>query len=121
MEKLIEMALSRLDAMDRCINYGERFCEHFNIICSEGKQSENFKHHCAELQGWFKTVCKIKTKHNGKALSDEDLTDWFFTAGTTMEDVINKEYISIYKTFVEALLCNKDSNKLISDILEDLI
>lgn len=120
-ESLVEMALSRLDAMDRCISYGEQFCEHFNIICEEGIESDNFNHHCGELQGWYKIVCKIKTKNNNKELSNEDLVDWFFTAGANVEDVINKDYISIYKKFINIMLNNRNNQQLVSDIISDLL
>ena len=118
-ENLLEMALSRLDAMDRCIAYGEKFCEHFNLICKEGKDSPDFNHHCGELQGWFRTVKKIKTKHNSKELSNDDLYDWFFTAGSNVEDVVEEKYITTYKSFVNKLLTS--NNILISNILEELI
>lgn len=118
---LIEMALARRDAIDRCISYGSEFCEHFNIICDEGIYSDDFKHHCGELQGWFKIVCKIKLKDTKKAPSNEDLVDWFFTAGQNIEDVIKKNYISIYEKFVDIMLNNRDDSKLVSDILEDLL
>ena len=116
---LLEMALSRLDAMDRCIDYGEKFCEHFNIICKEGINSANFKHHCGELQGWFKIVSKIKFKHNSKPITDEDLIDWFFTASQTYEDVIDSDYLDVYKKFIQKLLLR--DNQLISDILIELL
>ena len=116
---LIEMALSRLDAMDRCISYGERFCDHFNLVCKNGLASSDFKHHCGELQGWFKTIKKIKTKSDNKELKNEDLIDWFFTAGQNIEDVIQPEYVETYKKFIDRLLANND--QLISDILIELL
>ena len=116
---LSEMSLSRLDAIDRCIAYGEKFAEHFNLVCKEGKTSPDFIHHCGELQGWFKSVRKIKTKYNGKPLSDENLYDWFFTAGANITDVVDNKYIDIYNKLIEMLLSK--NNISISDILSDII
>ena len=113
------MALSRLDAMDRCISYGEKFCDHFNLICKNGIEASDFKYHCGELQGWFKTIRKIKTKSDSKGLRNEDLIDWFFTAGQNIEDVIWPEYLEIYKKFIDKLLTNDDN--LISDIMTELL
>lgn len=46
--QIIEMALNKLDAMDRCISLGEKFAEHFNKLFTDKEYEQN--HHLSEMQ-----------------------------------------------------------------------
>lgn len=112
------MSMDRSDAIDKCLSLGEKFTEHFNEIMKEGVQSSNFKHHCHEMQVWFDTVKKITLKPKGKYLTIEYLVDWFFTAGQTVEKLIDDEYEDEYETLIRSLLIDKD--RKIEDIIRNL-
>ena len=115
---LNEMALSKSDAIDRCISLGNRFIEHFLKVIKEGKTHQDFLHHCQEMQAWYDSVRKIKLKLTNKALTKTNLIDWFFTAGQVPEDFMDEDLVEIYETFYLRLL---SLDKKVVDILRDLL
>lgn len=104
MYKINEMALSRSDAIDLCLNLGKEFAEHFVKVVTEGVNSENFNHHCSEMQAWFDKVRKIKLKPKGKTLNIEQYIDWFFTVGQNTEDVVGENNVDLYEKLIAKLL-----------------
>lgn len=116
---LQEMALSRNEAIDKCIELGKQFTEHFNKLMFEGKNSDDYSHHVAEMQAWLDKVRNIKLKATNKYISNSQLSDWFFTAGQTVEDVIDFQYIDKYEKFYILILANP--NMQLKEILEKFL
>lgn len=120
MVRLIEMATSRSDAMSRCMDLGPKFIEHFHKAYTEGKESILFHHHCSEMQGWWDKVKIIRLKPNNKRLSLINYTDWFFTAGSSMDEFgFTEEEEEVYGKFIALLYM--ESDKKVEDILRDLL
>lgn len=115
---LVEMALSRGEAIDICMSLGKQFANHFNKVCDEGKNSSNFKHHCQEMQSWFNKVKSIKLRHTKRLIQPTNLYDWFFTCGAELEDVVNLCYIDDYEYLVNQLLC---TNNKVFDVLKEIL
>lgn len=115
---LVEMALSRGEAIDICMSIGKQFANHFNKVCNEEKNSSNFKHHCQEMQSWFNKVKSIKLRHTGKLIQPTNLYDWFFTCGAELEDVVNLCYIDDYEYLVNQLIC---TNNKVFDVLKEIL
>ena len=104
-DSINDMALSRTDAMDRCIALGKRFIEHFDKMYHGDKQTAN--HWLSEMDSWYKQVKQIKLKENNKEILKGDLRDWFFTAGANPQDFMtNPDYeeLKAYDEFVEKVL-----------------
>lgn len=116
-----EMAYERSDAIDRCASLGKRFIEHFIKAYLEGNSSDDFKHHCQEMQSWFDEVSSIVLKSNKKVISNNQLIDWFFTRGSSVDLLFDDEdMIDIYNEFMIELLSSKRTKRVV-DILEELI
>lgn len=105
-KKVRDMALSRTDAMDRCINLGKKFIEHFDKIYKEPKaQARN--HWEGEMQNWLNSVKQIKLKSTNDVILNGDLRDWFFTAGANPQDFIKNptnEELKVYDNFITNLV-----------------
>lgn len=109
--QLNERAFSRMDAMDKCIDLGKQFIDHFHKIYEEGKNSKDFVHHCTEMQAWLNYVRSIKLKTTKRYLTPSDLIDWFFTAGECIDadnGFDTYEEVDLYNEFFLALAANKD-------------
>ena len=119
MEILNEMVYTIPDAMDRCHSLGEQFANHFNKVCSSTKESDDFVHHCIEMQAGFDQVKDIILKHNNKKITYVNLIDWFFTYGNNVENIIDEQYVDLYNVFIIKLLNSKTTS--IKDILIDLL
>lgn len=119
---LNDMAMTRTEAISICMDLGKKFIEHFHKIYSEGKTSENFNHHCAEMQSWLDKCKSIKLKSNNKYLTPVNLIDWFFTAGGGIdEDNGFTDYAEIdtYNEFILALAANKDIK--VKNVLQQIL
>lgn len=114
-----ETAFSQNQAIDKCLELGKKFVDHFNKIMVEGKNSNNFQHHCQEMQAWWDKVRKIKLSYNKKLISNRQLIDWFFTAGQDYSDLIITEYIIKYKELISLLL--NDRNATIKEIFTNIL
>ena len=104
--KLRDMALSRADAMDRCIHLGRRFIEHFDKIYKDPK-SRDRKHWEDEMQNWWKEVNRIVLKSTKKKPLDGEYRDWFFTAGENPESIMKSpsyEELEAYDKFTKDIL-----------------
>lgn len=105
-KKVRDMALSRADAMDRCINLGKKFIEHFDKIYKEPK-SQAHNHWEGEMQNWLNSVKQIKLKSTNDIILNGDLRDWFFTAGANPQDFMKNpinEELKIYDNFTTNLI-----------------
>ena len=105
-EQLIEMALTRSDAIGRCTSLGEEFIIHFDKVYTHPEDNA-VNHWKGEMQGWLSSVLKIKLKPNAKHILRGELRDWFFTAGASPEDFMlspNDEELQKYDDFVESIL-----------------
>ena len=105
-KKVRDMTLSRADAMDRCINLGKKFIEHFDKIYKEPKaQARN--HWEGEMQNWLNSVKQIKLKSTNDIILNGDLRDWFFTGGANPQDFMKNptnEELKIYDNFTTNLI-----------------
>lgn len=80
----------------------------------------DFKHHCQELQAWYNKINKIILKQSNKQLSKIQKIDWFFTHGSSLEEIFNNdsEIETKYEEFIMKLLADDD---LIINILKELL
>lgn len=118
--KLYEMAYERRDAINRCADLGAKFVEHFDELYHKGINDIDFEHHCSELQAWWSDIKQIVLKHNKKLLSANQLIDWFFTKGSSVEILFNDEdEIDAYNDFMIKLISNKDLTVI--DALKDIL
>ena len=108
---LTEMAISRVDAIDKCSQLGKMFVEHFYKVVKEGSYSSTFNHYCAEMQAWYDSARDITLKSSGKGITKTNLIDWFFSIGKNVEDVVEEEYVDTYEKFYIELLHSNISVK----------
>lgn len=105
-DSINDMALSRTDAMDRCISLGKKFIEHFDKVYKNPNDSAR-NHWLSEMNTWWKSVKEIKLKNTNKPPLNGEYRDWFFTAGANPEDFMKTPtYMESksYDDFVNALL-----------------
>lgn len=104
-----EMSVDRSTAFDKCIGAGKPFIEHFIKVCNEGKDSENFSHHCQEMQAFWNQVKNLTLKPRSKLISPLNLADWFFCLGSEPENIIRDDGIlEKYFNFFPKLLADRD-------------
>ena len=108
--KVYEMAMERAPAIDRCLSLGEKLVEHFNIIMRNGPKDTAFLHHCDEMQNWINSVNNITLKPKSKPLSIDQWMDWFFTAGSSFEKIIDEPYEEAYQKLVVLYLSNAEKS-----------
>ena len=115
---LAEMALSRSDAIDKCMSNGNKFIEHFKKLYQE-PNAQVVNHWCNEMQGWYNEIKGLKFKYNNKTLLDENIRDWFFTIGKNTEDFLsNPEEIEFYDKFCSYLLVYNNVHQAFAQIKE---
>ena len=117
--QLNEMAYERPDAIRLCSELGTEFIEHFHKAVKEGIKSNNFTHHCSEMEAWWERVKWVVLKYNKKQISAAQLKDWFFEAGSSVEFVIEEPYQDVYNKLILNLLL--DYNKSVQDVLVELL
>ena len=111
-----EMAVTRGEGIASCMTLGHKFYEHFHKIYLEGIYSDDFKHHCGEMFGWFNSVVSMVFSYNKKRITDDQIYRWFFLAGSELNILFKNQYeANMYDKFVKLLLKNK--SKSISDLL----
>lgn len=122
-----DMALSRADAMDRCINLGIKFIQHFDKIY-KNKDTREVNHWAGEMSGWYKSVKQIKLKQSNSYILDGELRDWFFTAGANPQDFMSNpttEELKAYDTFTTRVISGADvlsalkGVRLVDSIIKD--
>ncbi len=124
--KLFEMVFSKTDAMDRCISLGKKFIEHFDKLYKDPKNI-SANHWMGEMQGWFDTIKKIVLKHSNKQLSNTQLVDWFFTAGSTFEVMLeikeptkeDKKESDCYNNFIKRVLKTENIRESFENIFNE--
>lgn len=115
-----EMAFSKSDAIDKCIELGHQFIDHFHKVYKENQTSYNYIHHCNEMQSWLDECRKILIDTN-HCLIGINLLDWFFTAGECIDSdtgFIDNNEIEFYNKFI--LLLALDRNSKIIDVLNSM-
>ena len=117
--KLNEMAYERADAIELCSNLGTQLIEHFHKVVKAGKESLDFSHHCDEMNSWWDRVKKIVLKYNNKRISEAQLKDWFFEAGSSVEYIIEEPYQDIYNKVI--LKLSSDYDRSVKDVLIELL
>ena len=118
---LNEMAYDRSYVIDKCYSLGMQFIKHFKKVYSLGINDKDFKHHCQEMQSWYDTVKNMVLRYNNKRISNDQLINWFFTAGSSTEVLFgNDEAGDIYGELIGELISNKRNNKVV-DILTQLL
>lgn len=117
-DSINDMALSRADAMDRCISLGSKFIEHFDKIYNN-KEDNAVHHWISEMNSWLNSVRKIKLKNTNDVLLNSNLRDWFFTAGANAEDFMTSpsyNEIKSYDKFVELLINGSSIENALKEI-----
>lgn len=116
--KLQEMAYNRSDAIEKCYTYGKPFIEYFHTCMRDlvDNNKELYHLHASKMQTCWDAVKDIKLTSNNKKLLCDQLINWFFTVGSSVEDVIDADYQEIYERFYMELL--KDRYAKIVVILE---
>lgn len=116
-----EMAYDRSYVIDTCYSLGMQFIKHFEKVYSLGINDKDFKHHCQEMQTWYDTVKNMVLKSNNKRIDNDQLVNWFFTAGSSIEVLFgNDEAGNIYDELIAELISNKRNNKVV-DVLSELL
>ena len=117
--KIIDMAMQRKDAIDRCIELGEKFIEHFHKIY-KNPDDINVNHWVGEMQGWLNSVKKIKLKESKDFILKGDLYDWFYTAGSSPDAIVlEMDYneLKIYDKFAMKCLNNNNVRNSIKEVI----
>ena len=107
-QPLLEMAMSRSAAIDRCETLGIRFIDHFKKIVME-PEAQVVNHWINEMQGWMDSVNRIVLTHNNKVLTTVDKLNWFINATSSPEVLFgnDKNLIDKYEEFTENLINSK--------------
>ena len=117
---LFDMALTRQDAIDRCISLGKKFIEHFDKIYND-RNNNAFNHWAKEMKTWLNQVKEIKLKPKNNYILNGQLRDWFFTAGAAPEDFMlnpDDKELRMYDSFCEKLLSGKDIYNTLNELFE---
>lgn len=122
-KKINEMATDKSSAIELCRSLGHRFIEYFLKLTKETSRSSYFKHHCKEMQVWYNDAESIILKYNHKRISNTQLSDWFFTCGESVEDIISDNDINKYEQFIATILYlrSKQNNVDIYSIAKELL
>lgn len=103
-----------------CRDIGKPFIKHFHKCMRdlENNDIDMFHHHSCEMQSWWNDVSTMKLSYNNKKLSVDQLINWFFTAGSDIEEMIDVRYQDIYEEFIIELI--QYPNTKIEYILQDM-
>lgn len=116
---LVEMSIKRSDAMDKCMELGEKFIEHFNKIYNENDEG-TIHHHAKEMQAWLNKVLKITLRPNGKYIAMDDIVGWFIEGGTNPENYFTGPDIDVerevYVDFYMRALTHGDVLKALTEV-----
>lgn len=105
MKVIKEMAITRSDAIDKCISLGKQFISHFDKIYSDPNNID-VEHWSKEMQTWYNSINEIMLKNNHKYLTIPQKIDWFFEFGSSYEDYFNedKDKIEKYEDLINYIL-----------------
>ena len=114
---LNEMAMAQSDAIEICMSLGKKFIEHYAKVREDQKSGsdDNLRHHIVEMQTWWDKVRKIYLKKNNKIITHINLSDWFFSVGSSIEEFLPNEYCEGYNDLMIKMLNDRD--KRIAEIL----
>lgn len=109
MKIINEQALSRSDVIDKCLDYGKVFVEHFiKVILDFENNSDTLNHHIQEMQSFWDKVKILKFKNTNKLISNSNLMDWFFTVGSDVETILPDSMVDLYEEFMIKVLSDRD-------------
>lgn len=115
MSNLIEMALTRQDALIKTTSLAPKFVEHFDKIYND-RDSTTVNHWASEMQSWLDYVINIRLKPSSKPLSLQQKMDWFFTCGSDSETLFpDAEEANAYDNFVDSV---SSSNNVMQSLEE---
>ena len=117
---LKEMAFERKEVIDKCFDLGSQFVDHFNKIMKEGKSSQNYSHHCHEMQAFWDKVKNLVMKPRSRRVAADELINWFFTVGSDIDSKIEEPHQDYYETLCVNLL-NDRTNARVKDILDFIL
>ena len=120
MKIINEQALSRSDVIDKCLDYGKVFVEHFiKAVLDLENNSDTLNHHIQEMQSFWDKVKILKFKHNNKLVSNSNLMDWFFTMGSDVETILPDSVVGMYEEFIIKVL--SDRNRKLIDSFHEML
>lgn len=119
--QLNEMAMSRIDAIDRCYSLGKPFIEHFHKIYLDTENPAR-NHWESEMQNWYNMVRDITLKPKNKHLNMSQMKDWFYSFGSSYEEFFNEDSdeIEAYESFIDELDESGDVKKSIGEVLKTM-
>ena len=98
---LLEMSMDRSSAIDRCIGLGKQFVNHFDKIYKD-PNNKAVNHWISEMENWLDDVNIITLKPSTKHLNHSNKMDWFFTIGSSYEELFKDEKeIDAYSELIE--------------------
>ena len=120
-KELIYKSLEVDDLIEQGTIYilGEKFIEHFHKLYNS--DDNNLKKHWADemSNNFFKPIMKIVFKSTNKGLQDDNIVDWFLTAGSNYETIIensSQDEISAYNKFISYMVDTKDVYTALKEI-----
>ena len=120
--RITEMATTRSDAIETCINLSKKFVEHFKKGYAEGVTSPTFHHHCSEMQRWWNTVNHFVFRHNNRRISPSELIDWFFLGGSDIDTLFDGDTQKgqVYEEFMMEMMYHRDTSN-VETVLYDIL
>lgn len=102
-----DMAYDRRGAINRCGDLGRQFINHFKKILNDPNQ-ESIINHADEMQTWLDDVTQIVLKYNKRKLTTDQIIDWFFTKGSTVEVLFENDENGkdLYNRFLKSIVNN---------------
>ena len=114
---LCEMTICRQEAVDRGYVLGKKFIENFNKIY-KNINSETVHYWSYEMQSWYNEIRDIRLKGKNKPLNMTQMTDWFYSFGSSYEEYFNydAEEIDYYEEFIDLLNSKGNVYKAIMEL-----
>lgn len=115
---LLEMSMSRVDAINKCYSIGKLFIEHFDKIYKR-KSDIDINHWCSEMQAWYNEMLDITLKSNKRHLNGAQRRDWFYSFGSSYEEYFheNENEIEMYERFLDSLEESHDVYFAIKEVI----
>lgn len=97
--------LSKAKAKNECIHQGKIFIRCFNQALNLDINSNEFDVTCRIMQLVLNSVDKLKV--NFRAITNQELFDWFFCINSNINEKLNEKIMKLYVNFSLDLLNNK--------------
>lgn len=108
--------MARKDAINKCIELGELFVEHFDKIYNSPNDI-NVHHWSKEMQAWYDKARRIKLSTSNRPISTMWLLNWFGTLCGDVDTVFNNEVeAEIYEDFLNDLVRSENVEYSINHI-----